>query len=126
MTAVQVMGNDAAIGFAASQGNFQLNVFLPVCAQDFLQSARLLTDVCDSFRVHCMDGLTADRERMERNLHDSLMLVTCLTPEIGYERAAQAAKKALREGTTLREAVLSLGLMDGAAFDAAVRPEKMV
>ena len=126
MTAVQVMGNDAAIGFAASQGNFQLNVFLPVCAQDFLQSARLLTDVCDSFRVHCMDGLTADRERMERNLHNSLMLVTCLTPEIGYERAAQAAKKALREGTTLREAVLSLGLMDGAAFDAAVRPEKMV
>ena len=126
MAAVQVMGNDAAIGFAASQGNFQLNVFLPVCAQDFLQSARLLTDVCDSFRVHCMDGLTADRERMEQNLHNSLMLVTCLTPEIGYERAAQAAKKALREGTTLREAVLSLGLMDGAAFDAAVRPEKMV
>ena len=126
MVAVQVMGNDAAAGFAASQGNFQLNVFLPVCAQNFLQSARLLTDAMDSFRVHCMEGLTANRERMEHNLRHSLMLVTCLTPKIGYEKAAECAKCALRDGTTLREAVLSLGLMSGEEFDEAVRPEKMV
>lgn len=126
MVAVQVMGNDAAIGFAASQGNFQLNVFLPVCAQNFLQSARLLADVMDSFRVHCMEGLTADRERMAYNLHNSLMLVTCLTPKIGYEKAAECAKKALHDGTTLKEAVLTLGLLTAEEFDAAVRPEKMV
>ncbi|WP_312280181.1 class II fumarate hydratase [Oscillibacter sp.] len=126
MVAVQVMGNDAAIGFAASQGNFQLNVFLPVCAQNFLQSARLLADAMDSFRVHCMEGLTADRERMEQNLRGSLMLVTCLTPQIGYEKAAECAKQALRDGTTLKEAALSLGLLSEAEFDEAVRPEKMV
>lgn len=126
MVAVQVMGNDAAIGFAASQGNFQLNVFLPVCAQNFLQSARLLADAMDSFRVHCMEGLTADRERMAYNLRNSLMLVTCLTPKIGYEKAAECAKKALRDGTTLKEAVLALGLLTAEEFDAAVRPEKMV
>lgn len=126
MVAVQVMGNDAAIGFAASQGNFQLNVFLPVCAQNFLQSARLLADAMDSFRIHCMEGLTADRARMEQNLRGSLMLVTCLTPKIGYEKAAECAKQALREGTTLKEAALSLGLMSEAEFDEAVRPERMV
>lgn len=126
MVAVQVMGNDAAIGFAASQGNFQLNVFLPVCAQNFLQSARLLADAMDSFRVHCMEGLTADRERMSYNLHNSLMLVTCLTPKIGYEKAAECAKKALHDGTALKEAVLALGLLTAEEFDAAVRPEKMV
>lgn len=126
MVAVQVMGNDGAIGFAASQGNFQLNVFLPVCAQDFLQSARLLADVMESFRIHCAEGLTADRERMRFNLHNSLMLVTCLTPKIGYEKAAECAKKALRDGTTLKEAVLALGLMSETDFDGAVRPEKMV
>lgn len=126
MVAVQVMGNDAAVGFAASQGNFQLNVFLPVCAQNFLQSARLLTDAMDSFRVHCMEGLTADKERMEHHLYNSLMLVTCLTPKIGYEKAAECAKRALRDGTTLKEAVLAQGLMGGAEFDEAVRPEKMV
>lgn len=126
MVAVQVMGNDAAVGFAASQGNFQLNVFLPVCAQNFLQSARLLADAMDSFRGHCMEGLTADRERMEQNLRGSLMLVTCLTPQIGYEKAAECAKQALRDGTTLKEAALSLGLLSEAEFDEAVRPEKMV
>ena len=126
MAAVQVMGNDAAIGFAASQGNFQLNVFLPVCAYNFQQSARLLADVCTSFRVHCVEGLTPNRERMEENLHRSLMLVTCLTPEIGYDRAAACAKKALTEGTTLKEAAVSLGLLTAEAFDEAVRPEKMV
>lgn len=126
MAAVQVMGNDAAIGFAASQGNFQLNVFLPVSAYNFQQSARLLTDVMDSFRVHCVEGIMPDVEQMEKNLRNSLMLVTCLTPKIGYERAAECAKKALRDGTTLKEAALSLGLLTAEAFDEAVRPEKMV
>ena len=126
MVAVQVMGNDAAIGFAASQGNFQLNVFLPVSAYNFQLSARLLTDVCDSFRVHCVEGITPNAERMTYNLHNSLMLVTCLTPKIGYEAAAKCAKKALSEGTTLREAVLALGLLTAEEFDETVRPEKMV
>ena len=126
MVAVQVMGNDAAIGMAASQGNFQLNVFLPVSAYNFLLSARLLADVCDSFRVHCVEGITPTVERMEYNLHNSLMLVTCLTPRIGYEAAAKCAKKALHDGTTLKEAVLALGLLTAEEFDETVRPEKMV
>lgn len=126
MVAVQVMGNDMAIGVAASQGNFQLNVFLPVCAYNFLLSARLLTDAMESFRTHCVEGIVPSQERMEANLSRSLMLVTCLTPQIGYEKAAECAKKALREGTTLREAVLALGYLDAAAYDEAVRPENMV
>ncbi|WP_295582709.1 lyase family protein [uncultured Oscillibacter sp.] len=126
MAAVQVLGNDAAVGIAASQGNFQLNVFLPVSAYNFLQSARLLADVCESFRVHCVEGITPDAERMEENLRNSLMLVTCLTPKIGYEAAAACAKKALQEGTTLKEAVLALGLLTAEEFDETVRPEKMV
>ena len=126
MAAVQVMGNDAAIGFAASQGNFQLNVFLPVSAYNFQLSARLLTDVMDSFRTHCVEGITPNAEKMEENLNGSLMLVTCLTPKIGYERAAECAKKALHDGTTLKEAVLSLGLLTAEEFDETVRPEKMV
>ena len=126
MVAVQVMGNDAAIGFAASQGNFQLNVFLPVSAYNFQLSARLLADVCDSFRVHCVEGITPNVERMEYNLNNSLMLVTCLTPKIGYEAAAKCAKKALHDGTTLKEAVLALGLLTAEEFDETVRPEKMV
>lgn len=126
MAAVQVMGNDAAIGFAASQGNFQLNVFLPVSAYNFQQSARLLTDAMNSFRVHCVEGIVPDGERMERNLRESLMLVTCLTPRIGYDAAARCAKKALAEGITLREAVLRLGLLTGEDFDETVRPEHMV
>ena len=126
MAAVQVMGNDAAIGFAASQGNFQLNVFLPVSAYNFLLSARLLGDVMDSFRVHCVEGITPDAEKMTANLNNSLMLVTCLTPKIGYEAAAACAKKALHDGTTLKEAVLALGYLTGPEFDETVRPEKMV
>jgi fumarate hydratase class II len=105
MVAVQVMAGDAAIGFAASQGNFQLNVFLPVSAYNFQLSARLLTDVCDSFRVHCVEGLTPTAERMAYNLRNSLMLVTCLTPKIGYEQAAKCAKKALADGTTSKRPV---------------------
>ncbi len=126
MVAVQVMGNDTAIGMAASQGNFQLNVFLPVSAYNFLQSARLLADAMDSFRVHCVEGIVPNEERMSENLQNSLMLVTCLTPKIGYEQAAACAKKALHDGTTLREAVLKLGLLSGEEFDETVRPEKMV
>ena len=126
MVAVQVMAGDAAIGMAASQGNFQLNVFLPVSAYNFQLSARLLTDVMDSFRTNCVEGITPNVERMEYNLHNSLMLVTCLTPSIGYEAAAKCAKKALHDGTTLKEAVLSLGLLTAEEFDQTVRPEKMV
>ncbi len=126
MAAVQVMGNDAAIGFAASQGNFQLNVFLPVSAYNFQQSARLLADAMDSFRAHCVEGITPDVERMEENLNHSLMLVTCLTPKIGYEKAAECAKKALAEGITLKEAVVGLGLLTENEFAEIVRPEKMV
>ncbi len=126
MVAVQVMGSDAAIGFAASQGNFQLNVFLPVCAWNFLTSARLLADAMDSFREYCVEGIVPNAGKMAENLQNSLMLVTCLTPYIGYEKAAQCAKKALGEGTTLREATLALGYLDGDAFDSIVRPEKMV
>lgn len=126
MVAVQVMGNDTAISVAASQGNFQLNVFLPVSAYNFQQSSKLLTDVMDSFRVHCVEGIVPNMERMAENLNNSLMLVTCLTPKIGYEKAAQCAKKALLEGTTLKDAVLSLSLLTSQEFDEIVRPEKMV
>ena len=126
MVAVQVMANDAAIGFAASQGNFQLNVFLPVSAYNFQISCRLLTDAMDSFRVNCVEGIRPNVEKMEENLNRSLMLVTCLTPKIGYEAAAKCAKKALADGTTLKEAVLELGLLTAEEFDETVRPEKMV
>ena len=126
MVAVQVMGNDAAIGFAASQGNFQLNVFLPVSAYNFQLSARLLADVMESFRVHCVEGIVPDEEKMDRNLRNSLMLVTCLTPRIGYEAAAKCAKYALQKGITLKEAVLESGLLTWQEYDEIVRPENMV
>ncbi len=126
MVAVQVMGNDAAIGFAASQGNFELNVFLPVIAYNFLQSCRLLGDVMISFTDNCLVGLKADEVRIAENLKRSLMLVTALTPKIGYDKAAEIAKKANSEGTTLREAALSLGYISEKDFDAVVRPELMV
>ena len=126
MISVQVMGNDAAIGFAASQGNFELNVFMPVIAYNLQQSIRLLSDGIRSFDKNCLSGLTANRNRMEENVNRSLMLVTCLTPEIGYENAARCAKKAHAEGTTLKEAVLSLGFMSAEEYDEKVRPEKMV
>ena len=126
MVAVQVMGNDAAIGFAASQGNFELNVFLPVCAYNFLQSARLLADVMDSFRTNCVVGITANPEKMEQYLHNSLMLVTALSPKIGYENAAKVAKKAHKENTSLKEAALALELLTGEEFDALMRYEDMV
>ncbi|MBQ9889903.1 MAG: class II fumarate hydratase [Firmicutes bacterium] len=126
MVAVQVMGNDAAIGFAASQGNFELNVFMPVIAYNFLQSARLLADVMESFRANCLAGLKPNREKMAENLEKSLMLVTALNPYIGYENAAKIAKYAHSKGVTLREAASDLGLLTPEQFDEYVRPEKMV
>ncbi len=125
MVAVQVMGNDAAVGFAASQGNFELNVFMPVIAYNFLQSVRLLADGIRSFDAHCASGITADRERMRRNLYDSLMLVTALNPYIGYDNAARTAKLAYREGISLREACMKLGYLTSERFDEVFRPEEM-
>lgn len=126
MVAVQVMGNDAAIGIAASQGNFELNVFMPVIAYNFLQSAQLLADAISSFDSHCARGIVARRERMEANLRNSLMLVTCLSPHIGYERAAKVAQSAFVDGTSLREACVSLGFLSGKAFDEICKPQEMV
>ena len=126
MVAVQVMGNDAAIGIAASQGNFELNVFMPVIAYNFLQSVRLLADSIRSFDEHCACGIVADRERMHSNLHNSLMLVTCLNPYIGYENAARVAHKAFEEGISLREACVGLGYLTEERFDEVFHPEQMV
>ena len=126
MIAVQVMGNDATIGMAASQGNFQLNVFLPVTAYNFLQSARLLTDGILSFNERCVSGIRANREKMNENLHRSLMLVTALNPYIGYDNAAKVAKKAYKENLSLKEACLQLGLMSEEEFDRVFHPEELV
>ncbi|MGE0791792.1 MAG: class II fumarate hydratase [Sandaracinaceae bacterium] len=126
MVAAQVMGNDATIGFAASQGNFELNVFKPVIAYNLLQSARLLGDACKSFDEHCARGIEPNLPVIERNLNNSLMNVTALNPVIGYDNAAKIAKKAHKDGTTLKEATLALGLLTAEQFDAAVRPEEMV
>ena len=126
MVAVQVMGNDTAIGMAASQGNFQLNVFLPVTAYNFLQSARLLTDSLNSFNERCVSGIKANRNKMHENLHRSLMLVTALNPYIGYERAAQVANKAYQENLSLKEACVTLGFMSAEEFDRVFRPEELV
>ena len=126
MVAVQVMGNDAAIGFAASQGNFQLNVFLPVMAYNFLQSCRLLADSLCSFNERCVSGIKANRLKMRENLHRSLMLVTSLNPYIGYENAARVAKEAHAEGLSLKEACLRLGYMAEADFDKVFKPEELV
>ncbi|MDO5131968.1 MAG: class II fumarate hydratase [Eubacteriales bacterium] len=125
MIAIQVMGNDVTIGMGASQGNFELNVFMPVLAYNMIQSVRLLGDGMASFEKNCVRGIRAKRDRMEQNLYNSLMLVTCLSPEIGYENAAKCAHKAFEENTTLKEAVLSLGFMTSEEYDAKVRPEKM-
>jgi fumarate hydratase class II len=126
MIACQVFGNDAAITFAGSQGNFELNVFKPLIIRDFLHSTRLLADVCGTFRQHCVEGLRADRDRIEELVQRSLMLVTALTPRIGYDKAAEIAKKAHHEGTTLREAALALGYLTEAEYDDMVDPHKMV
>ena len=125
MVAAQVMGNDATIGFAASQGNFQLNVFMPVIAYDFLQSVRLLADCMRSFDAHCARGILPNQDKMQANVNGSLMLVTALSPAIGYDAAARVAKKAYEDGCSLKEACLALGLLDEASFDAALDPAKM-
>ncbi len=125
MVAVQVMGNDAAIGFAGSQGNFELNVYKPVIIFNFLNSVRLLTDTCRSFREHCVAGMEIDAERIAQYVNSSLMLVTALTPKIGYDKAAEIAKKAHHEKLSLREAALKLGYLTGEEFDELVRPENM-
>ena len=125
MVAVQVMGNDAAVGFAASQGNFELNVFMPVIAYNFLQSARLLAEAVVSFDRHCAAGIRANREKMRTNLYHSLMLVTALNPYIGYENAAKVAKKAYKEDITLKEACVALGFLTAERFDEVFHPEQM-
>ena len=126
MVCVQVMGNDAAIGFAASQGNFELNVFKPVLIYNLLQSIRLLGDACESFDTHCAKGIEPIREKIDQNLHGSLMLVTALNPHIGYDNAAKIAKHAHATGGTLRQAAVELGLLSGEKFDELVRPSEMV
>lgn len=126
MAAVQVMGNDATIGIAASQGNFELNVFMPVIAYNYLQSVRLLADVMNSFEQRCVAGIKPNIDKMADNLSRSLMLVTALSPEIGYEHAAQVAKKAHSEGISLREACIELGFLTAERFDEVFHPERMV
>lgn len=126
MVAVQVMANDVAVSMAASQGNFELNVFMPVCIYNFLQSARLLGDAMLSFEERCARGIKPNREKIQEYLNQSLMLVTALNPHIGYENAAKVAKTAFRENLTLKEAAVKLELLSGEKFDEIVRPEKMV
>jgi fumarate hydratase, class II len=126
MVCTQVMGNDVAIGIAAASGNFELNVFKPVIIFNLLNSVRLLADACRSFSTHCVAGIVANRRRIQENLQNSLMLVTALSPTLGYDQAAEIAKTAHKDGTTLKEVVLARRLMDEAAFDAAVDPSKMI
>ena len=126
MVAVQVMGNDVAITMAASQGNFELNVFMPVCIYNFLQSARLLAEAIVSFNKNCAVGIKANKEKMHHNLHNSLMLVTALNPYIGYENAAKTAKKAYKDNISLKEACVELGFLTSEKFDEVFHPEEMV
>ena len=126
MVAVQVMGNDVAVGMAASQGNFELNVFMPVCIYNFLQSARLLAEAIVSFNKNCAVGIVANKEKMHHNLHNSLMLVTALNPYIGYENAAKTAKKAYKDNISLKEACVELGFLTAERFDEVFHPEQMV
>ncbi|WP_215844189.1 class II fumarate hydratase [Acidithiobacillus montserratensis] len=126
MVCVQVFGNDAAIAFAASQGNFELNVYKPLIIYNVLQSVQLLADAARSFTEHCLQGLEPVAERLQENMEKSLMLVTSLTPVIGYERAAAVAQHAHRARCTLREAAIHLGYLSGEAFDAQMRPEDML
>jgi fumarate hydratase class II len=131
MVCMQVMGNDVAVGFAASQGNFELNVYKPVIIHNFLHSVELLADACRSFREHCVEdnpqrpGIKPNRERIARYVSSSPMLVTALNPHIGYDRAAEVAKKAMKEGISLREACVKLGYLSGEEFDRLVKPEEM-
>jgi fumarate hydratase class II len=126
MVAVQVMGNDAAITFAGSQGNFELNVFKPLIIYNFLHSVTLLSDACLLFTKYCVAGIQPNLPQIQKYVHNSLMLVTALSPYIGYDKAAQVAHKAYKEGKTLREACMELGYLSGEEFDRLVRPEEMI
>ncbi len=126
MVCCQVLGNDVAVGVAGSQGNFELNVFKPVMIRNLLHSVAILADACGTFREFCVEGIEANRALIAELVDRSLMLVTALTPTIGYDRAAEIAKKAHHEGTTLREAALALGYLTAEEYDEAVRPERMV
>jgi len=126
MAAVQVIANDTAVSMAASQGNFELNVYMPVCIHNFLQSVRLMADSIRSFNEHCVSGITANPEKMKANLHNSLMLVTALNPHIGYDNAAKTAKKAFAENISLKEACVALGFLTEDEFDQVFHPEEMI
>jgi fumarate hydratase class II len=126
MVCVQVLGNDTAIGIAGTQGNFELNVFKPVMIHNLLHSVRLLSDACESYTEHMVVGIEADRQQIDGYLKNSLMLVTALSPHIGYDNAAKVAKKAHAESTTLKQACIDLGLLTAERFDELVRPEKMI
>jgi len=126
MLCAQVLGNDVAVNIGGASGNFELNVFKPLIIHNFLQSVRLLADGAESFRDHCATGIEPRRERIAELVQNSLMLVTALSPHIGYDKAAQIAKKAHKEGTTLKQAALALGYVTPEQFDQWVRPEKMV
>ena len=126
MVCVQVLGNDTAVGVAGSMGNFELNVFKPVMIFNFLHSVDLLTDACANFREFCVEGLEANRARIEQYLTESLMVVTALNPVIGYDKAAAIAKKAHHEGTTLKEAAMALGTISEEEFDRVVQPAHMI
>ena len=126
MVAAQVMGNDVTVGICASQGNFQLNVYMPVLIYNFLQSVRLLTEAMRSFRINCVVGIEPNQEKMKENLNNSLMLVTALNPYIGYENSAKVAKLAYNEGITLKEACVKLGFLTNERFDEVFHPEKMI
>jgi fumarate hydratase class II len=126
MVCAQVMGNDAAVGFAGSMGNFELNVFKPVIIYNVLQSIRLISDACESFTDHCVAGIEANNDNISKHLKNSLMLVTALNPHIGYDNAAKVAKKAFNDNTTLEEAAVELGLLTSEKFREVVRPESMI
>ncbi|KAJ2330629.1 hypothetical protein GGI00_003618 [Coemansia sp. RSA 2681] len=126
MLCAQVMGNHTAVSFGGANGHFELNVFKPMMIYNVLHSVRLLSDGCISFRQNCVVGIKANKDRINKLLHESLMLVTALNPHIGYDNAAAAAKKAHKEGTTLKEAAVALGSLNGEQFDQWVRPEEML
>ena len=126
MVASQVMGNDTTLTIAGASGNFELNVYRPVIAYILLQSIKLLGVAADSFNTHCVAGIEPNLERIDSNLRNSLMLVTALAPHIGYDKAAEVAKKAHADNATLRETIVTLGYMSGEEFDEKVKPEKMV
>ena len=126
MLCTQVMGNDTTITVAGASGNFELNVYRPVLAYNILQSIRLLSDGCRSFTKNAVIGIKPNQKRIDHNLYNSLMLVTALNPHIGYDKAAEVAKKAYNDGASLRETIINLGYMSGEDFDSVVKPDKMI